>query len=216
VTGFCAAPRHQDQDEPIPVRPHSALCLPCERGLASDLRRLPALHADLEDIPAARGGDGTGLPFSEPASDCRSQIRHHLTSWAAAVVDERRCDLPYSTGWESDDMVPVLAGWLHGQVGWCSFRYWAPDLAGEIRADAGRAWALVNPYITTRFPLPEADRACFDCDTGQLWVTIYVYSSDRRKSFIGCTECGARWEFGGAWLPFVRQVIRRRNLAAAG
>jgi hypothetical protein len=212
----CMTPRHDGQDEPTPAEPHAQLCRPCRAGLALDLRRLPALHAGLEHIPAQRGGDGTGLPFSEPAADCRLQIRHHLTSWSAAVVDERRCDPPYSTGWEADDMVPVLAGWLYGQVTWCSFRYWVPDMAGEIRADAGRAWALVNPYITKRYPLPLPDRACFDCQEGELWVTVYVYSSDRRKSFIGCTVCGARWEFGGAWLPFVRAVVRRRNLAAAG
>jgi len=217
VTGFCAAPRHQDQDEPTPAEEAATLCRRCRLDLASDLRRLPALHADLEDIPAARGGDGTGLPFSEPASDCRSQIRHDVTYWARWITDIRGDDAPpvTGTGW-ADRPVTVICDWLEPQVTWCSFRDWAPDMAGAIGADRARAAALLDPWVTKRFEIPGPDGACLDCDSGRMWVTVYVYAADHRKSFIGCTECAARWEFGGAWLPFVRQVVRRRVLAAAG
>jgi hypothetical protein len=217
VTALCAAPRHQDQGEPPETEAHSQLCRPCRAGLAADLRRLPALHADLENIPATRGGDGTGLPFSEPASDCRSQIEHDVSWWSWRIVGLRDTDLPpvVETGWI---LRPVLAmcGFLHGQVTWCSFRDWAPDMAGAIGADRARAVALLDPWVTKRFEIPGDDGACLDCPSGRMWVTVYVYAADHRKSFIGCTVCGARWEFGGAWLPFVRQVVRRRNLAAAG
>jgi hypothetical protein len=210
----CAAPRHQDQAEPTPAKPHGSLCLPCERGLARDLRRLPALHADLQHIPAINGGDGTGLPFSEPAADCRSQIRHDLTYWARHITQLRGLDAPpvLEDGW-SERPVTVMCGWLAGQVTWCSFRDWAPDMADALGSDRARAVALLDPWLVKQFELPGPDGACLDCAEGRMGITIYVWPEDRRQSFIGCPVCGARWEFGGAWLPFVRQVIRRRNAA---
>jgi len=213
----CTAPRHDGQDEPTPAEAHAALCAPCRRGLASDLRRLPALHADLENIPATSGGDGTGLPFSEPAADCRSQIRHDLVFWSRHVTDLRGLDAPpvQQAGW-ADRPVLVMCGWLAGQVTWCSFRDWAPDMAGAISADRARAVALLDPWIQKKFEIPGADGICLECAAGRMVVTVYVYQSDNRKSFIGCTVCGARWEFGGAWLPFVRAVVRRRNAVTAG
>jgi hypothetical protein len=217
----CTTPRHAEHNEPPETEPHSFLCRPCRAGLSADLRRLPALHADLENIPATSGGDGTGLPFSEPAADCRLQIRHDLRWWFHEIREERGMDSPPAYEYDAltgdeQAVMTFMCGWLHAQVTWCSFRDWAPDMAGAIGADRARAVALLDPWVTKRFEIPGPDGACLDCDQGRMWVTVYVYAADHRKSFIGCTECGARWEFGGAWLPFVRQVIRRRNLAAAG
>jgi len=212
MTALCGAPRHGDDE--VEAEPSAQLCAPCRRGLASDLRRLPALHADLENIPATRGGDGTGLPFSEPAADCRSQIAHDAAWWALHVGRER---LSYpSLPLDPQQRVSAWCGWLAGQVTWCSFRDWAPDMAGAISADRARAVALLDPWVTKRFEIPGPDGACLECPSGRMWVTVYVYAADHRKSFIGCTECGARWEFGGAWLPFVRAVVRRRNAVVAG
>ena len=207
MTG-CAAPRHPDDDRPE-TRPHAKLCLPCERGLARDLRRLPALHASLEHIPATGGGDGTGLPFSEPAADCRSQITHDVQWWTFRVMAVRHAS-PTGEAWHT---LPAMCGWLHGQVTWCSFRDWAPDMAGAISADRARAVALLDPWVTKTFELPGADGVCLECAAGRMVVTVYVYAADSRKSFIGCTACPARWEFGGAWLPFLKRLKQRRDAA---
>ena len=216
MTTLCAAPRH-DGDE-AETEAHAALCRPCRLGLSRDLRRLPALHADLEHIPATRGGDGSGLPFSEPAADCRSQIRHDLTYWARHVTHLRGLDAPPVIS--DEDWAPwafqpvtVMAGWLHGQVTWCSFRDWAPDMAVAIGADRSRAAALLDPWLVKHVELPGADGVCLDCSVGRMTVTIYVWAEDSRKSFIGCTECPARWEFGGAWLPFLKRLKHRRDAA---
>ena len=252
----CAAPRH-DGDQ-ADTEAHAALCRPCRLGLARDLRRLPALHADLEHIPATRGGDGTGLPFSEPAADCRSQIRHDVTFWTLHVM-EVGIGLPRGS-WDLLSPIAARCGWLHGQMSWIPFRDWAPDMAGAIGADRARAVALLDPWVTKTFELPGADGVCLECEAsepawcgecgqsyasealdshrqpngkggwmcvfpgryapdrrgkwcGRMVVTVYVYAADSRKSFIGCTECAARWEFGGAWLPFLKRLKQRRDAA---
>lgn len=260
----CAAPRHGGQGEPTPTEAHSHLCRPCRVGLLWDLRRLPGLHADLEQLPATGDGDGSGLPFSEPAADCRSQIRHDLTYWARHVTQLRGMDAPpvLLGGW-AERPVLVLAGWLAGQVTWCSFRDWAPDMAGAIGADRLQAQALVDPFVKRQFEIPGADGVCLHCEAGEpvgcgecghefaegvfnlhrqriegagivcvrpgavrlvldrhgKWsprcsVTVYASDGDRRRSFIGCPGCGARWE-PEQWMSYGRQVIRRREAMAS-
>jgi hypothetical protein len=211
----CAAPRHQGQDEPSPAAPHAALCYPCIRRLAADLRRLPGLHTDLTQLTHARtAGDGTGLPFSEPAADCQQQIRHDLTWWAVHVTRTRGLDAPpvLLPGW-ADNPVLVMAGWLHGQVTWCSFRDWAPDMAGALADDRSRAVALLDPWVTKRFPIQGRDGLCVACDQGRAEVTVYASEGDRRRSFIACPACGTRWE-PEQWASYGRAVIRRREIVA--
>ena len=215
MTGFCAAPRHGGQEEPTRAEPHATLCRPCRLGLSRDLRRLPGLHAGLQHIPATRGGDGTGLPFSEPAADCRSQIEHDLTWWARRVMDLRGQDAPsvLAYGWPQHP-IAVMAGWLAGQVTWCGFRDWAPDMAGAFSADRARAVALLDPWVCKRFPIPGPEGICLHCP-GRVSVTIFASEGDRRRSFVACDSdggCGARWE-PEQWASYGRQVIRRRNSA---
>ena len=213
MTTLCAAPRHGGGE--VQTEPSAQLCRPCRLGLSRDLRRLPGLHADLQHIPATRGGDGSGLPFSEPAADCRSQIRHDLTYWARHVTELRGADAPpvLDDGWSTQPVL-VMAGWLAGQVVWCSFRDWAPDMAGAISADRSRAVALLDPWVTKVFPIPGADGVCLHCPD-RVVVTVYASDGDRRRSFIGCPGCGARWE-PEQWMSYGRQVVRRRGLQVAG
>ncbi len=224
MTVFCAAPRHDGQEEPTAAEPHATLCRPCRTGLRWDLRRLPGLHADLEQLPAAGDGDGSGLPFSEPAADCREQVEHDLAWWCKHIVRLRGRDAPpvpdVPWTWKDDGWVmrlvppvPVMAGWLAGQVTWCSFRDWAPDMAGALNADRARAQALLDPWVTKQFEIPGADGICLHCP-GRVSVTVYASDGDRRRSFIGCPGCGRRWE-PEQWMSYGRQVIRRRSLQAA-
>ena len=184
MTG-CAAPRHDAQDEPTPAEPHATLCRPCRLGLLWDLRRLPGLHADLEHLPATGDGDGSGLPFSEPAADCRSQIRHDLTYWARHVTTLRVLDAPpvLLDGW-AERPVLVMAGWLAGQVTWCSFRDWAPDMAGAIGADRQQAQALLSPFIKRVFAVQGRDGLCVACE-----------NSDP----CACRDCGEEFASEGAY-----------------
>lgn len=212
---LCTAPRHGDGDPPE-TEPHAHLCKPCRITMARDLRRLPGLHADLEYLlvtsrPGGHG-DGSGLPVNEPVADCRSQIRHDLTWWARAVTEERGLDAPPAIDgdWAANP-VAVMAGWLAGQATWISFRAFALDMAGALHADHGRALALLDPWVTKRFEIPGRDGVCLACSAGRVQVVVYASEGDRRRSFIGCPECGERWE-PESWSGYGRQVIRRRAM----
>lgn len=160
---LCTAPRHgEDEAE---TEPHATLCRPCRTGLLHDLRRLPGLHADLAYLPPTGEGNGDGPPFNEHAADCRSQIHHDLRYWARHITQLRGADAPpvMDDGWSSRP-VYVLAGWLAGQVTWCSFRDWAPDMAGAIASDRSRAQALLNPFVRRQFDIPGPDGICLTCE----------------------------------------------------
>jgi hypothetical protein len=207
----CAAPRHDDSE---PAEPHATLCKPCRLGLARDLRRLPGLHADLEHLlvtgQSRATGSGTGLPVNEPASDCRSQIRHDLTYWCHHITQVRGLDTPPAAGDWAANSVAVMCGWLAGQVTWLTYRDWAGDMAGAIRDSAGRAHALLDPWVTKRFPIPGADGMCAFCGAGRMEATIYADDGDKRRSFIACPACGERLE-PERWARYGRMVIRRRQ-----
>ena len=215
MSALCTAPRHDAQDEPTEAEAHAHLCKPCRLGLLGDLRRLPRLHTELDHVPARGDGDGSGLPFSEPASECRDQIRHDLTYWARHITQLRGLDAPpvQGSGW-SEHPVHAMAGWLAGQVTWCTFRDWAPDMAGAISADRSRALALLDPWVTKRFEIPGTMGVCLACEAAQVSVTVYASDGDRRRSFIGCPGCGQVWE-PEQWLSYGRRVVQRREALAS-
>lgn len=211
----CTAPRHGD--DPPPTEPHSALCKPCRVTLTRDLRRLPGLDADLEHLLVTHRpgghGDGSGLPFNDPASECRSQIRHDVTYWAMRITEIRGLDAPpvLLDGWATHP-VTVMCGWLAGQVTWLAYRDWAPDMAAAVHENHGRALALLDPWVTKRFEIPGPDGVCAGCG-GRMVVTVYARADDRRRSFIACRGCGLRWE-PESWLRLGREIIKRREAVA--
>ena len=212
----CAAPRH---DEPVEAETHAHLCGPCRRGLSRDLRRLPSLHADLEHLLATTGshghGDGTGLPFNDPASECRSQIRHDLTHWCQRITHIRELDAPppmQGDHWAASP-VAAMCGWLHGQVTWCTFRDWAGDMAGAITDNANQARRLIDPYVTKEFEIPGADGLCLACGTGRMVATIYASDGDRRRPQLACQLCGETLA-PEQWLRYGERVIQRREAVA--
>lgn len=212
----CAAPRHDGQAEPTEAAAHATLCRPCTYGLARDLRLAARYHAELGELlpgGAAGHGDGTGLPFHEPAAECRDQIRRDLTWWCVEITGLRGLDAPpvLLPGW-ADHPVPVMAGWLHGQVTWASFRGFAPDMAGAISDDRRRAAALLDPRVVRRFVIPGRDGICLACGEGRIEATVFG-EDDRRRPFIACLGCGERW-LGEQWLKYGEAVIRRRESVA--
>lgn len=216
MTG-CAAPRHgEDQADAMP---HATVCRPCMHGLARDLRRLPAYHADLDLVPkrASMGARGTsdGLPFDESVSECRSQIRHDLTWWAMEATKALPPDTPpwATDGW-SVNPVPAMAGFLAACVKWIIYRPWAPDMAGAIADDASRARFLLDPHVRRHFPIPGHDARCLEqgCH-GRLWVTIYA-DDPNSSPHVDCDQCGARFE-GSQWLRLGRLVVQRREAMAS-
>lgn len=209
----CAAPRHDS--EPVSAESCAYLCKPCRLGLSRDLHRLPALDRDLEQLldprkgaSPVRGGGG-GLPYHEPAAECRSQIRHDLAWWTARIADERGFDPPVTT--EPRDCGPVelaaMAGWITGQLRWCTFRPWAGDLAAAMAGDRGRAMALIDPMPRAEIPIPPEYSWCPSCrETGALYATIYQADGDRRPSMVTCGSCLAEWDTV-QWMRLGRTIL---------
>lgn len=201
----CAAPRH---DEPADAAPHAHLCRPCTARLRSDLRRLPFLHAALADLldPRRAGpgtGSGDGLPYHEPASECMSQIAHDLRWWTELVA-ELRLELP------ADLRIPALAGWLHGQVQWASFRPWSGDMAAAFAADRGRAVAILNPRPVSRFGVPGK---CPHCGAERLEAAVCTDPGDQRPSVVSCGGCGREWD-ATQWMRLGKDIISSEGRAA--
>jgi hypothetical protein len=176
--------------------------------LSRDLRRLPGLHAELGSLaPAARPGgrgQGDGLPYNERASECQDQIAHDLRWWVQHAAEDRGAPVTVMS-------VAAMAGLLRGALRWAVYRDWAGELAGVIGADRSQAVALLDPWVTRRFPVPGA--SCPSCAGGPLLVTVYASDGDRRRSHAACESCGQSWP-PESWTRLGQQIIRRRELAA--
>ena len=204
----CAAPRH---DEPAQAEAHSFLCAACKAGLRRDLHRLPALDRDLEQLldPRRAGGaghgDGTGLPYHDAASECRSQIRHDLGWWISLVLEERQPgSCPVRT-------LPAMTGWLSGWVTWASHREWAGDLAAAMAANRSRAMAIIDPMPRAEIPIPADCNYCPRCGhTGCLFATVYQSAGDRRQSLVTCGNCLHEWD-AVQWLRLGQTIIAWRD-----
>lgn len=197
----CPAPRHSD--EPEPALPYATLCGGCKLRLSRDLRRLPHLHTELASVIPGRGhgrGTGDGLPYDDGASECRSQIEHDLRYWTAEAAADRHTTVTVTT-------VAAMAGLLYGAVQWMIYRAWCADLASAISDVRTHATALLDPWITRRFPVPHA--ACPQCSAGTLTVTVYASDGDRRRSHVECAGCGE------SWLPEQWTRLGQRILAGA-
>jgi len=201
----CAAPRHDG--EPVSAEPSARLCKLCRLGLGRDLRHLPALDRELEHLldprkggTAIRGG-GAGLPYNEPAAECRSQIRHDLMVWVRWISEEREPDnCPVRSA-------AAMAGWIAGQLRWCTFRAWAGDLAAAMAADRGRAMALIDPMPRAEIPIPPEFNWCPACEeTGALYATIYQAAGDKRPSMVTCGSCLHEWDTV-QWMRLGRTIL---------
>jgi hypothetical protein len=200
----CAAPRH---DEPEPAAPHSWLCRPCTSGLRRDLHRLPVLHAALGDLLDPRGaggggGSGDGLPYHEPASECRSQIEHDTEFWVMWIIGERQ-----PSAWPARTMT-AMCGWLSGWADWVPLWPWAGDMAAVFAADRGRAMSLLDPRPVADIPVDNCPR----CEHGMLRAFIPRTEGDRRPTVITCTDCGHEWDTT-QWLGLGRTILARKAAA---
>lgn len=191
--------------------PGAALAPQCAAALRRDLRRLPALDRDLEDHlnPLRTGfrmqeeGKGEGLPYHEPAAECRSQIAHDLRWWTAMVSHGRQLTLP-------DLAVPAMAGWLCGQVPWIAGRPWSADMLAALSADCGRARALLDPLRRAVIPLPGC---CPQCGSaGTMTATVPKDDGDLRPSVITCGGCGHAWDTT-QWQRLGHVLLQQREAA---
>jgi hypothetical protein len=204
----CAAPRHADGDRPE-TRPSSYLCYPCEHGLRRDLRRLPAHHADLEELlvtirSGAFRGPGDGLIVNQSISDVQALMRRNVTRCVLLIAETRGFALP-------PDRFPAMCGWLVPMVGWASFQDWAPAMAGAFRTTVNRARSLLDQYVTRRI---ELHAACVEPDChGQLWASVYD-DDDRRRPAIECDACGTGWT-AEQWLHLGQRIIKREEAMAS-
>ena len=190
--------------------PGAAICRDCTAMLRRDLRRLPQLDRDLEALMDPRrtitygsGGSGGGLPYHEPAAECRSQVAHDLRYWAAQVTMARQLTAPAVT-------IAAMAGWLCGQVPWIAGRPWSADMADALAADAGRAMALLDPLRRARIQLPGS---CPQCGaSGAMAATVYQDEGDLRPSVIGCAGCGHQWDTT-QWLRLGHVILQQQKAA---
>lgn len=201
----CAAPRHDG--EPVSAETAAFLCKPCRLGLGRDLRRIPVLDRDLgqlldprKGVTVSRGG-GDGLPYHEPAAECISQIRHDLMVWVRWISEEREPDnCPVRT-------TAAMAGWISGQLRWCTFRSWAGELAAAIAADRGRAISLIDPMPCAEIAIPADFNYCPACtQAGALYATIYQSPGDRRPSMVTCGACLHEWDTV-QWMRLGRNIL---------
>jgi hypothetical protein len=206
----CTAPRHAAAPER--AAPHAFLCRPCTSGLRRDLRRLPLLHAGLAELldPRRASGPGTGsgggLPYHEPAAEAMSQIAHDAAYWTMTVLAERQppaCPVR---------QLPVMCGWLAGQVEWVMYRPWAGDMAGAVASDAGRAIAVLDPMPRAEIPIPAGVNWCPACDcAGGLSAVVSQDAADRRPSMVNCAACGREWD-ATMWARLGRDIIRHQRV----
>ena len=188
----CAAPRHDGEREPTQAAPSAWLCRSCTFGLRRDLYALPGRYAAMEELLDPRhagdthGGGGDGLPVSEAAVEWRHQVVHDLHWWTAEIASLARAAAP------ADTRVPALAGWLHAQVHWFSFRPAAGDMAGTFAELSCRARAITDPRPVSRFPIPGD---CPKCGTPRsLQAALYRDPRDAEWTAVTCTACGHGWD----------------------
>ena len=207
----CAAPRH---DQPHPAAPHAHLCRPCLARLGRDLRALAAVHALLGELldPRSTGpgtGSGDGLPYHEPAAECRSQILHDLRYWTRQVITERQPDAwPVRT-------VPAMCGWLAGWMPWPAYRPWAGDMAAALADCRARAISILDPHPRADIPLPPHLNWCPECGaTRTMTAAIYRAAGDKRESAVWCGACQHAWN-SPQWLHLGRIILRHAQERAA-
>lgn len=171
--------------------PNAALSPQCTADLRRDLRRLPQLDRDLEALMDPRrtityGSSGSegGLPYHEPAAECRSQIAHDLRWWTGMVTSGRPGARRPGTA------IAAMAGWLCGQAQWIAGRSWSADMLAAMAADCGRAHALLDPLRRAVIPLPGS---CPHCGNPAMVATVWQDEGDLRPSVITC-PCGAAWD----------------------
>ena len=156
----------------------------------------------------ARGG-GDGLPYHEPAAECRSQIRHDLAWWTARIAAERGFTPPVTMAPADITAIELaaMAGWITGQLRWLTFRPWAGEIAAAMAADRGRAMALIDPMPRADIPIPAEYNWCPACqESGALYAVIYQSPGDRRPSMVACGSCLHEWDTV-QWMRLGRNIL---------
>lgn len=188
--------------------------------LRRDLRRLPAMDRDLEELldPRRTGtgighGSGDGLPYHDPAAECRSQIRHDLMVWTRWIADERGTEPPVTMAPPEMTAVELaaMAGWITGLIRWCTFRPWSGDLAAAMASNRSTAMAIIDPKPRADITIPQELNYCPRCETmGQLEATIYQADGDRRPSVVTCHGCEYEWPVA-SWIRLGKTIITWRD-----
>lgn len=128
--------RKKAVQETEPAAPRLRLCRECLHLFVARLRRLPALHAELEEVLGGRAtGEGqertsggpvpSGLPFNAAAADVRADITATLSSWSGLVVAERGAPTPQRT-------VTALAALLVRHAAWLAAHPAVADATREV------------------------------------------------------------------------------------
>jgi hypothetical protein len=146
VGGLCRGA--QCRQEPRPVPRGALLCQVCERGLATDLARLPILYGECERLlegadrrplgARTSGGPLPGISFNSAAADIREAIRAVLGSWSGLVAAERRITPPPRA-------VVHLVRFLSRHISWLSRHPAAVEITREISELVVKARQVAHP-----------------------------------------------------------------------
>jgi hypothetical protein len=210
--GVCRLPHRHQPERERRAAPNLLIC----RGDLADLERcltgedrfrdgkrthvpgLAELHRDLEAVLAA-GGRGTSygagsscfdhpLPFVPVVANHRRDIGDILASWVLNHLAERP-----ETGPGSYDP-QLTTRWLGNRLDWAARQDWIVDYAAELRMLRGRAFALLDPVRTSRFPVAW----CVTPGCGQALVADIVRNDPLLPPLIYCSNddedaCNAQW-----------------------
>jgi hypothetical protein len=209
VTGFCAAPRHQDQDEPTPAEPHAALCKPCRLALAGDLRRLPALDHELGILSVIAGAAAqadTGilrLPFNADITEWQAWFRRYVTRTTITIALDRKWRLPQDHPWAMCAWLVPLVSRSSLHPGWLAGHPQAGSIADAVHRIRVRGEQLHEPVTVKHIHLPGA---CLDCGNGCLVAVIYVDSPGGRRAWWECPACETVTDMGPAWWDYPKRL----------
>ncbi|MGW2013551.1 hypothetical protein [Streptomyces sp. NPDC001927] len=189
------------------------LCLSCRDRLVRELRRLPALYEECArrlDISADRerdrvsGGPLPGLPLNTAAMEARSAIVSVLSSWSAAVSQERGVAAPRR-------VVERLAEFLLRHSGWLAAHAAAGEFSQEVARLARGATRVIDLGPSRRLAIGGCVE---DGCPGRLTASVRPEQPGVPAEITCDAAADHRW-FGHEWLQLSRLMSARKDLAVA-
>jgi hypothetical protein len=223
TTGVCVLPHRNNPERERRAAPGLLICRGCyldlERCLVGEDRwrdgartrspGLAELYHDLEQVLAGGGQGGAmyvsgsrdlPLPIQPVVADHRRDITEILASW----VTQHMADWP-ETGPGTIDP-KVTTRWLSLRLDKAATAEWITDYASELRALRGRAFALLDPVRTSRFPVAW----CVTAGCGDMLVADIVTNDALLPPLIYCAGCGAEWP-PHRWIELGRAVRKAKD-----
>lgn len=222
MTAICMLSHRNQPERPRQALPGTRTC----RGCYSDMERcligedrftgntrtrtpgLAELWRDLQDVLAGGGRSGgafvTGskdlpLPIVPVVADHRRDIADILGSWVLQHMAEWPEHGPGSLD------VQLTTRWLANRLDKAATQEWVVDYATELRQLRGRAFALLDPVRTARFPVAW----CVTPGCQEPLVADIATNDTLLPPVIYCAGCEAEWP-PHRWIELGKAVRARQ------